>query len=161
MQSLISIGSNIGNSILFIKKSINIISNNNKILLSSKIMKTSPLGVLDQNYFYNQLILIDTTLNAFALLDYLKNIELKLGRQNRAKWREREIDLDILTYEKLVICTDKLIIPHKELTNRLFILIAAKSMIPDFIVPNYNKSFLKLYDTYKHKLKDQFVELIN
>ncbi|ORU77989.1 2-amino-4-hydroxy-6-hydroxymethyldihydropteridine diphosphokinase, partial [Francisella tularensis] len=66
---------------------------------------------------------ISSSLKPDELLVLLKDIELKIGRDlNAPAWSPRVIDLDILAAEDLILETDKLTIPHKELINRSFAL---------------------------------------
>jgi 2-amino-4-hydroxy-6-hydroxymethyldihydropteridine diphosphokinase len=161
MNSLISIGSNYGNILEHINNSKILLQEKSNTIKSSKLMKTSPIGFIKQNDFYNQIILIETKLKPIELLTFLKAIEKKIGRTKRQRWKEREIDLDILTYENIIFNTNDLIIPHKELHNRLFILDACKALLPEYLVPRYDKTFLELYELNFKRLAKQKITYID
>jgi 2-amino-4-hydroxy-6-hydroxymethyldihydropteridine diphosphokinase len=94
-------------------------------------METSPVGVTGQSNYLNVVILIETNIPPLKLLTELKEVEKQLGRKPRARWAEREIDIDILTYEGVTLESPELCIPHKELANRLFALKGASELVPE------------------------------
>ena len=56
------------------------------------------------------------------LLDNLKAIEADLGREKTIENGPRNIDLDILLYDRQIVDTDRLVIPHKRISEREFVL---------------------------------------
>jgi len=130
---LLSLGSNIGDRLLYIKKAIDELSiiKDLKILSRSSLMETSPVGITGQRNYLNVVLLVETSIPPLRLLKSLKAIEKRLGRQNRTRWAEREIDIDILTYEGVTLKTPELCLPHKELQNRLFALKGCAELVPE------------------------------
>ena len=130
---LLSLGSNINDRLSYLKKAGNELERLDgfKVLSWSKIMETSPVGVKDQKNYLNAVLLAETDVTPLQLLKGLKAIEKRLGRKDRPRWAEREIDIDILTYEGVKMETDELNIPHKELLNRLFALKGCAELIPE------------------------------
>ena len=122
--SYISIGSNIGNRIFNIDNSIVKLSAFSKILSQSSFYETQPWGYKDDINYINIVIKIQTDLSPYILLSKLKDIEKEMGRKKNINtyYTDRIIDLDILFFNDLVICSDVLSIPHKELYNRNFTL---------------------------------------
>lgn len=101
----------------------------------SFIYKSAPVGPSDKE-FLNGVISIETSLPAEGLFEKLKVQEKKQGRPSHyPKWTARTIDLDIITYDNLVIETDNLIIPHQEYTKRLFVLFPLKDVFPNWKDP--------------------------
>lgn len=119
----LSIGSNLGNKELYLNNSINEIQKNPSISLLkvSNFIETDPLEVVDQPNFLNAIIKISTNLTPLVLLDYLQEIEIKLGRVKRFDKGPREIDIDILTYGNQIFSDVRLTIPHHSLYSRSFI----------------------------------------
>jgi 2-amino-4-hydroxy-6-hydroxymethyldihydropteridine diphosphokinase len=130
---LLSLGSNIGDRLSYLKKAGNELDRLKgfKILSWSSIMETSPVGVKDQNNYLNVVLLAETNIPPLQLLKELKTIEKNLGRKERSRWAEREIDIDILTYEGVEMETEELTLPHKELTNRLFALKGCAELVSE------------------------------
>ncbi|MEG1727835.1 MAG: 2-amino-4-hydroxy-6-hydroxymethyldihydropteridine diphosphokinase [Acidaminococcaceae bacterium] len=93
-----------------------------EILATATCLETAPYGVVDQPNFLNSAVKIATVLPAEQLLATLLGIEQEMGRVRKRHWGERNIDLDLLLYDQMVINTEKLVLPHPELQNRSFVL---------------------------------------
>lgn len=161
-KSIVSLGSSIGDKEHLIKRAKKYISNLPKtnILKESSFMKTSPVGSVAKNSFLNQIVLIETEIMPEDLITNFKEIEEKLGRNKRERWSDREIDIDIISYEGVMVKDKDLTIPHPETLKRLFVLEGAKQIAPDYILEGVNMAFNSLYDVYKEKFKNQQVEII-
>ena len=121
-KSLISIGSNLGNRLQYIESAILEIEKIPiRILAKSSILETKALDVIDQPNFLNCIVEVETNLEPLELLGVLQLIESKLGRIKRYDKGTREIDLDILTYDELVITNERLTLPHHSIESRPFI----------------------------------------
>jgi 2-amino-4-hydroxy-6-hydroxymethyldihydropteridine diphosphokinase len=97
----------------------------------SSIYRTAPWGFADQEDFANACALARTGLSAQDLLGGLKRVETAMGRQRTIRWGPRLIDIDILFYGNSEIATADLVLPHKELFNRAFVLIPLAEIAPD------------------------------
>lgn len=138
---LLSLGSNLGDRK---QNLLNVIKylNNYKILEISKvssIFETAPLGVFNQPEYLNMCVSGYTQISALALISILKNLEIELGRVERGKWKEREIDIDLLLYEDIIIDNEKLILPHPRMHERRFVLVPANEIEPEMIHPKVEK----------------------
>jgi 2-amino-4-hydroxy-6-hydroxymethyldihydropteridine diphosphokinase len=96
----------------------------------SSIYKTSPWGYRDQESFANACALAWTALSPEELLEHVKRIEVEMGREKTVRWGPRLIDIDILFYGERPISVPDLILPHKELFNRAFVLIPLAEIAP-------------------------------
>jgi len=98
----------------------------------STLIETEPVGGPPaQPVYLNGAAELETDLEPDALLDVLQQIERDLGRQRRARWGPREIDLDILLWGDRVVETDRLTIPHARLRQRRFVLEPLAEIGPD------------------------------
>lgn len=88
----------------------------------SSLWRTPPWGRLDQPDFLNACALYETRLAPRDLLAALKSIEADLGRTAGERWGPRVIDIDILLYGDATLEDPELVIPHRELRNRAFVL---------------------------------------
>lgn len=143
---LFSLGSNIGNRQSNLKKAIDLIIirlglSNYKI---SPIYETEPVGYEEQCEFYNLAICGYTKLLPEAILDIIKKIEIEIGRQSREKWHEREIDIDIILYENLILNNIDLKIPHPEMHKRRFVLQPASDICSEALHPILGKTIGEL-----------------
>ena len=92
------------------------------ILKASSIYKTAAWGKTDQPDFLNQALEIQTSLSPEEVLAEILKIEYTMGRTRDQHWGERIIDIDILLFEKEMISSTALKIPHPELASRRFAL---------------------------------------
>ncbi len=145
-SAYLGIGSNIGDKISYIKKSLVVLSKlpKTKITKVSSLYETEPYGRKEQPWFVNIAVEIFTELDPIELFKKCKAIELKLGRQKREKWAEREIDIDILLYNNVIISTPELQIPHPDMHNRRFVLIPLSEIAPDVVHPILKKRISEL-----------------
>ncbi len=102
----------------------------------SPLFETLPYGIIDQPTFLNAVIGLYTYLAPNELLAFLKQTEITIGRIPRQRWGPREIDLDILAYENVVLQTENLIIPHPGIISRAFVLIPWAAIAPEYILPD-------------------------
>jgi len=110
----------------------------------SSIYETAPFGFTDQSNFLNAVVLLRTELELTQLHNSLKQLEKELGRVDRQRWHEREIDFDILFFDNVIITTEKLIVPHQELQNRAFVLIPLAEIASDLFHPVFKKNIAEL-----------------
>lgn len=143
---LLSLGSNLGDREKNILDVIKFTTNYNILsdIKLSNIYETAPHGVENQPDYLNMCLSGYTKLSAFKLISTLKNLEVELGRLDRGKWMEREIDIDIIFYEDLVIENDSLILPHPRMHERNFVLIPANEIEPEMIHPIFEKDIKTL-----------------
>ena len=153
----LSLGSNIGNRKKNLEKAVAELSSNNinKIKISS-LYETEPVGPKQRN-FYNIAGKFKTNLNPQELLKVLKQTEQKLGRTKTYHWGPRVIDIDILFYGRQVIKSKNLIIPHKEIINRAFVLVPMKEIAQNFVHPIYHKTIKTLNNGLE---KDTYIKYI-
>ena len=138
----IAIGSNIGNPYQNCTEAIHKISNNDsiKIISKSSFYQTSPVGGVEQDWFINCAIKINTSLTSDSLLFNLLNIESVMGRIRGGKWGPRLIDLDLLFYDSLISNKKKLTIPHPEIQKRNFVLMPLSDIAENLIHPVLKKT---------------------
>lgn len=91
-----------------------------RIVASSEIDETEPVGPPGQERYLNQMLAIETRLDPVALLRELQRIEVDNGRVRQERWGARTLDLDIVRFGERHISTDALVVPHPELPNRDF-----------------------------------------
>jgi 2-amino-4-hydroxy-6-hydroxymethyldihydropteridine diphosphokinase len=142
----IALGTNLGDRKSNLRTAIDAMPPDVKVVAESHIYETPPWGYEDQPAFLNMVVKAETDLGPEALLKYLKQLEVELGREGNFRWGPRLIDLDILFYDDLVINTPPLIIPHPRLHERAFVLVPLADISPDFIHPVIEKRISALLD---------------
>lgn len=130
---VISMGSNIENRLYHLINAIKLLSSHQSIKLEecSPIYESKSQG-FDSDDFYNNIIIISTTLSPFELLQFTQKVECEIGR-NKSKTRTknymaRKIDIDIIFFGNKYIQISELIIPHPETYNRDFVKIPIESI---------------------------------
>jgi len=132
----LSLGSNIGDRETYLNQSIDLFRSilrdikvssflNNKALLKPG----APLS-WDMDYL-NCVVVGDTDYGPYSLWQELKNIEKQVSGLQKRSWAPREIDIDILIYGNISINDSELVIPHRELFNRKFLLELLFEIAPD------------------------------
>lgn len=110
----------------------------------SPVYETPPWGFEDQPAFLNQVIRGHTDLQPRELLQHLKEIESSMGRQPAIRYGPRIIDIDILFYDRLVLETGNLTIPHPHLGERAFVLVPLADLAPSLCHPVLDKTIREL-----------------
>lgn len=120
------------------------------VLASSSVYETEPVGdVLDQRAFYNAVLRIETRLGPERLLDACKAVERAFGRtqmgeEGYVKHGPRAIDVDLLLLGDMEYTSDRLTLPHREVTSRRFVLVPLLELAPDLVVPGRGPAVLAL-----------------
>jgi 2-amino-4-hydroxy-6-hydroxymethyldihydropteridine diphosphokinase len=149
----LSLGSNLGDRETYILKGIQEILNFSTLESLSSIWETSPWRETLGGDFLNCVINIKTNLSPVELLQRLLLIEHNFGRRRNAKHSPRQIDIDILFYEKVILTTPTLTIPHPYLHLRKFVLLPLKEVAPKLIHPVLHKNVTTLLRELKSKEK--------
>ncbi len=146
VDSYLSLGSNLGDRMGYMKRTIDSIAGLREVEVRriSRVFETEPVGMIDQPMFLNMAVGVVTSLPPEELLARLKIIEKAIGRVDRPRWREREIDIDIIFYDRVAVKSDKLTIPHERAHLRRFVLEPLSEIAPEFEHPVLHKTVTEL-----------------
>ena len=133
----LGIGSNMGKRVQFLSKAVLRLMNLPSTLLVkiSSVYETEPVGVKNQGDFLNAVVWLATSRDVNTFYADIKAIEREIGKQKRVRWGPREIDIDILLYGRTVVAEGPLIIPHREMEKRNFVLIPLGEIAPAVVHP--------------------------
>ena len=121
-EAYIGLGSNLGSSLANLGAAVALMREFAVEVQPSPVYRTSPQGFRSQPAFYNGVCRIRTRLTPFELMERLLSVEASIGRRRTFRNAPRMLDLDILLYNRLVIRTPPLILPHPQMSARLFVL---------------------------------------
>ena len=148
----VALGSNLGDKEANLRKALELLQERGvEIVKTSTFISTEPYGVTDQPQFLNGVCEVRTSLVPLALLHTLLEIEQEMGRVRLRHWGERNIDLDLLLYEDVVLDTPELKLPHPDMQNRDFVLLPLAEIAPELVHPILQKSIEELSNLYISK----------
>ncbi|UZJ37989.1 2-amino-4-hydroxy-6-hydroxymethyldihydropteridine diphosphokinase [Prosthecochloris sp. SCSIO W1103] len=146
--AFIGVGSNIGDRAANLQRALDMLEElpQTSIGKISRIYHSEPFGSIEQEWFYNAVFQLLTTLSPHALLSFCKKIESHMGRPaEHLKWGPRIIDLDILLYDDATYDRETLTIPHPEISNRKFVLLPLLD-IDNPLHPVFGKTMAELLE---------------
>lgn len=140
----LALGSNVGNKKNNIEKAVTLVHEKVTDVVRAPMYESKPVGYEKQENFYNTVIKGQTKLSPEVLLTFVKEIEKKTGRKERFQNGPREIDIDILLYDNLVLNQKNLTIPHPRMHERDFVLRPFADISPNTLHPFYKKTIQEL-----------------
>jgi 2-amino-4-hydroxy-6-hydroxymethyldihydropteridine diphosphokinase len=155
MLAYIGIGSNLGDKLGNCRRAIEAIQSDerNQIVKCSPFYHTEPVGEKEQDWFFNGVVAVETSLGPRELLDFLLAVEGRMGRMRGERWGPRVIDLDILFFGPEVIRERGLEIPHPRLHARRFVLVPLQDIAPHFAHPLLGKTISQILAELKEEGK--------
>ena len=135
----LGLGSNVGDPAGHLRAAVELLEAEGVAVEAvSSTYVTEPVGeILDQPDFLNAAIRIRTTLEPEQLLDVCKRVEAARGRAFDApRHSPRPLDVDLLLLGDLELSTDRLTLPHREVTSRRFVLVPLLELDPELTLPD-------------------------
>ena len=142
----LALGSNMGNRLSNLKAAVLNLTPQMTVKQKSSVYETPPWGFTEQDAFLNQVVKVTTYLEPEPLLRHLKRMETALGRVPNFQNGPRAIDIDILFFDKMIINTPPLVVPHPRLHERAFVLVPLAEIEPDFIHPILQRPINKILE---------------
>ncbi|MEM7214198.1 MAG: 2-amino-4-hydroxy-6-hydroxymethyldihydropteridine diphosphokinase [Pseudomonadota bacterium] len=124
-KAYIGLGGNIGDVVANMAGALRMLdqSADIEVLSVSKVYRTPPWGIEDQDWFHNACAGLLTSLQPFELLAKCQEIERVFKRDRQMRWGPRTLDLDILAFDGVSIHEEELTIPHPRMHERSFVML--------------------------------------
>jgi 2-amino-4-hydroxy-6-hydroxymethyldihydropteridine diphosphokinase len=139
MVGYLGLGSNVGDRRAHLQAAVTALPGHGvTVRVCSSLYETEPVGlVLDQPEFLNACLRIDTELGPEELLDACKRVEHEVGRAaGGVRHGPRVIDVDLLLLNELQYSSDRLTLPHAEVSSRRFVLVPLLELDPELTLPS-------------------------
>ena len=135
-QAHLGLGSNIGDKAAMLAAAVERLDAwpGIRLVARSSDYRTPPWGDTDQDWFLNAAVAVDTNLAPHALLEACLSIETALGRVRERRWGPRVIDIDVLSYEGATVSDERLVLPHRFVRERAFVLVPLAEIAPDLVI---------------------------
>jgi 2-amino-4-hydroxy-6-hydroxymethyldihydropteridine diphosphokinase len=167
VRAYIGLGANVGDARRTLTDAVQALASEPGVRLRgvSPLYRTKPVGVIDQPDFLNAVVALDVpagpdpATGAMNLLVALKNLERAFGRRRRARWRPRELDLDLLLFGRASLAIERppeavpasaaidpgaatrlLQVPHPSMRDRLFVLAPLADLAPGLVPPGWRQT---------------------
>ena len=120
--AFVALGSNVGDRSIHLARARKALAAlpRSRMLATSAIEETEPLGPVPQGPYLNQMVALETQLTPRELLGELQRIERDAGRTRELRWGPRTLDLDIVRFEQQSVREDDLVVPHPAIADRAF-----------------------------------------
>lgn len=135
----LGLGSNVGDPAGHLRAAVELLEAEGVAVEAvSSTYVTEPVGeILDQPDFLNAAVRIRTALEPEQLLDACKRVEAERGRSFAApRHSPRPLDVDLLLLGDLELSSDRLTLPHPEVTSRRFVLVPLLELDPELTLPD-------------------------
>lgn len=137
---IFSLGSNIGNREYYLGQARDEMQQFLTGFKASRVIETAPQYVTDQPSFLNQVVMGNTDIHPAEIVLLTQALQEQIGRTKTFRNGPREIDIDILYYDDLIMNSEDLVIPHPRIAERFFVLEPLCDIAPDWQCPVTHKS---------------------
>jgi 2-amino-4-hydroxy-6-hydroxymethyldihydropteridine diphosphokinase len=139
VRGFLGLGSNVGDRLANLRAArAELEARGVRVTAASSVYETEPQGlVTDQPDFLNACVEVETELGPEELLDACKEVERALGRtEGGPRHGPRPLDVDLLLLGDIDLSTERLTLPHREVTSRRFVLTPLLELDPELALPD-------------------------
>ena len=135
-RAYLGIGSNVGDKPAMLAEAVDRLGAvpGIRIVARSHDYRTPPWGDTDQDWFLNGALGVDTRLSPHELLSACLAAETAMGRVRERRWGPRIIDIDVLYYAGAEVDDERLVLPHRYVRERAFVLVPLAEIAPDLAI---------------------------
>jgi 2-amino-4-hydroxy-6-hydroxymethyldihydropteridine diphosphokinase len=123
-RAVLSLGSNLGDRLAMLQGGLDALAAAaGRVVAVSPVYETDPVGGPEQADFLNAVVLVETELDAHALLVVAHAAEARHARVRDQRWGPRTLDVDLVALGDTVIEDADLVVPHPRAAQRAFVLV--------------------------------------
>ena len=153
---VISLGSNLEPRAEYLRKAVTRLAAlpETRLVRESRVRVTDPVDVpvfFKSLKFLNQIVVLETELDAWDFSQAMHGIEDDLGRVRTTRNAPRTIDLDLITFGDLKSSKPELVLPHPRAAEREFVMVPLREI--------WLEELRELYDRYVRNYRDPFGHL--
>lgn len=152
---LLGIGSNKEDRLSYIRQSLDFFKELDSVCVSacssiyeSVFVNTLGEGLLERPKCLNCVVLLETDLSVYNLFYLIESVQEKMSsyvqKRDEDDYLDREIDIDLLWYEGSLVYSSNLIVPHKKMKERSFVLYPLREVFPSFVHPQTRETIDEL-----------------
>jgi 2-amino-4-hydroxy-6-hydroxymethyldihydropteridine diphosphokinase len=142
VHAVVALGANLGDRLATLQAALDDLDCFEGLRLSavSPVVETAPVGGPEQPDYLNAVLLVETTLSPLALLAACQQVETEHGRTRVVRWGPRTLDLDLISYDRLIAATPELLLPHPRVGERAFVLDPWLAVDPQATLPSQDRA---------------------
>lgn len=145
ITAYVGLGSNLGDRAGNLSRARDALAGLGKVAATSSMYETAPWGVDEpQPAYFNQVVVLETGLQAGELIKRFLEIEAQSGRQRTRPGSSRVIDIDLLLYGDTAIDEPGVTVPHPRMHLRAFVLVPLAEIAAGATVPGLGRTVREL-----------------
>ena len=141
----LALGSNLGDREANLRSAIReLAARHIRVVRSASVYATAPKEIVEQPWFLNTVIEVETTLEPDDLMVVCLEIEAACGRERTQPNGPRTLDIDIVLSENRVVRTERVTIPHPRYSERRFVVEPLAEIAREMVDPVRGESMRKI-----------------
>ena len=153
-EVFILLGGNVGDKSKILEQARKLISERIGLITKASSLYATESWGFESDLFWNQVIILDSKLDPFEIIDKTQTIEREMGRfKSSTGYEDRIIDIDLLFYDNLTVNTINLTIPHPRIGERKFVLVPLNELDPGRLDPVSGLTVKELLNCCEDQLK--------
>jgi 2-amino-4-hydroxy-6-hydroxymethyldihydropteridine diphosphokinase len=135
-RAVLAIGSNLGDRLAMLQGAVDALSGAGRVVAVSPVYETDPVGGPEQADFLNAVAVVETDLDATALLALAHAAEAAFARVRDERWGPRTLDIDLIVLGDEVVDDLDAVVPHPRAAQRAFVLVPWSAVDGDAAFPD-------------------------
>jgi 2-amino-4-hydroxy-6-hydroxymethyldihydropteridine diphosphokinase len=135
-RAVLAIGSNLGDRLAMLQGAVDALSSAGRVVGVSPVYETDPVGGPEQADFLNAVVVVETDLDAHALLALAHAAEARHARVRDQRWGPRTLDIDVVVLGDEVVDDVGVVVPHPRAAQRAFVLVPWSAVERDAAFPD-------------------------